>query len=543
MPQCAFETCRKRCGVKLQCPRCEACWCSKRCEVKSRPAHALSCRHVVLQRISLTITPTSTPEQVAGLLVSEPPKHPERRGVFATRDFAMGECVLAEEPWVYVDGASSTRLVRQCLSLGISAHTLLAHYAHKARIQEATLMVAEAERQVNAIADEWHIPVQHAQVMLHVCVRYGLSVEAPFSVATLGLALYRFAPVLNHSCDPSVRLVFSADRRAMLFAARPIARGEEVSRAYMPQLVPLPVHLRWVPLREHFDEPCWCRRCAVEERSLAEQLERLQLHREGEHPCVTGWKRSVAKRDQALGTDWGTKAQEASRLLTHGALLAEPACRGILDSTLTLLDSHTELGPRFVLIGIHHFVQWACTMTWTGLCLRSWMVCSQAYEVSAIILNAVDEAADRRPCMDMPVIGKFDLWAHGWLMAVSLDSAGLCPGLVDWYESAVSDHTPFQELLRQQVVSELYMNRSMGQLVRALEYVGQLGSKRPDPHAHLKEQRAEKALRAWKQKRGELRREWRGELAELAEAGGSFAPGTQQPAARAVHEAPAPATG
>eukprot|EP00051_Salpingoeca_urceolata_P009569 m.115973 g.115973 ORF g.115973 m.115973 type:complete len:383 (-) comp16362_c0_seq3:138-1286(-) len=75
-----------------------------------------------------------------------------------------------------------------------------------------------------------------------------------------GAALYRRAAAFNHSCDPNCMSLRMGGNMA-IFAARDIARGEELRHSYLPaQLLMRPKRMRGSLL--HFD--CVCKRCNTE---------------------------------------------------------------------------------------------------------------------------------------------------------------------------------------------------------------------------------------------------------------------------------------
>lgn len=80
------------------------------------------------------------------------------------------------------------------------------------------------------------------------------------------MSLWPYYSLFNHSCDPNVTERVSGGSM-VLYATRPIKKGEELYVSYVP-MGNMPRQMRQRVLRKWFGESCRCLRCERERPEL-----------------------------------------------------------------------------------------------------------------------------------------------------------------------------------------------------------------------------------------------------------------------------------
>ena len=94
--------------------------------------------------------------------------------------------------------------------------------------------------------------------------RNALSVSGIITGCTLGLALYEFASLPKHSCDPNMIYYFRTNGAVVFIALRDIEVGEELTLSYLRGVYYAPLEARQSELKARFSLSCACPRCIKE---------------------------------------------------------------------------------------------------------------------------------------------------------------------------------------------------------------------------------------------------------------------------------------
>ena len=85
---------------------------------------------------------------------------------------------------------------------------------------------------------------------------FRVALRMPCTSQLVGLALYRWSSLVNHSCHPNASHLLLPDGRMATFALRDIRAGDEVAYSYIPHLNLLPYPLRAWRLTSHLGHQC-----------------------------------------------------------------------------------------------------------------------------------------------------------------------------------------------------------------------------------------------------------------------------------------------
>ena len=226
------------------------------------------------------------------------------RGLVATRDIAVGECLFVTPPTV---SAPLENVARLCHGKNLEqvAETILlkhmkralrstskqqaasfmflttgaAHREHKLSSNEKALDICLGKVEPNQLC--WNEPVSD-ETLLEI-IRHNAfgpdfhnyaQLEANLSSNAYNriLGLYPLAAIINHSCQPNAVRVFSGEVM-IVHACAPIKEGQEIVHSYVPPTQPFPI--RQALLLNKFNFRCLCVRCNIEGNlgALHDQLE------------------------------------------------------------------------------------------------------------------------------------------------------------------------------------------------------------------------------------------------------------------------------
>jgi hypothetical protein len=207
------------------------------------------------------------------------------RGVFAARRIEEGRCAIRDVPLAFADRAELLSVTCHLPSL---LCLLTQKVLEKPALRESLLLlhdlsgkvivpgaVDEAERAgVKRLVQRFGLradPFRLYLILLRLNLCYcssSVRIASEQRRLLLGSGYYPRLAYLNHSCEPSCRLEFSADeaREISLVTLRALEPGEELTFAYQEPLLP-DSKARRMSLFFTYGFNCGCTRC---ERELAE---------------------------------------------------------------------------------------------------------------------------------------------------------------------------------------------------------------------------------------------------------------------------------
>ncbi|KAF8937276.1 hypothetical protein EDD21DRAFT_375764 [Dissophora ornata] len=156
------------------------------------------------------------------------------RGMFATRDIHHGECIISEEPLVFVvPNLVVTMVSIQAMSKKNKKSFYALHNVHQ------------------------NLPTELGIVKTNAL---------PLGQDAVDAAVYRVISRINHSCSPNVRHSWnSKKRKECIYAVREIEEGSEILTCYFDPLSVRKERKKF--LLENFKFDCQCSICAVSSSS------------------------------------------------------------------------------------------------------------------------------------------------------------------------------------------------------------------------------------------------------------------------------------
>lgn len=216
------------------------------------------------------------------------------RGLVATRDVAVGECLFVIPPTVAASWKDVVRIYNGKKRLEeIAEIILLKHMKRNCKTkrqaasfmysttgsEDAILPVSTNDLEICLGQAEpeqawWEEPIKDEtllQIIRHNAFgpefhNYTQMEQKPAECYARVLGMYPLAAVINHSCQPNAVRVFSGELM-VVHACQPIAIGTEIVWSYIPPTQSFTT--RQEQLQGKFDFTCTCPRCTVEGSDLA----------------------------------------------------------------------------------------------------------------------------------------------------------------------------------------------------------------------------------------------------------------------------------
>ena len=224
-----------------RCSRCKTTqFCSKKCQSEAWPLHKWTCSP------NVDVRPAST----------------GGKGLFAKRDFDVGEELIREKPLVV-----TTRLFP-------ASSLAAAEYMAELVAEKAFSELAPANKRVAESLHDWRSPSNPTAggIAKTNGIPLGCTTNGE-RVANSGI--FALACRLNHSCQPNARYTWRPDiKRELVFAMRPIECGEEITVCYIGRY--LPRNERQARCTEEFGFSCTCSLCASPSQESDERMTQMQ---------------------------------------------------------------------------------------------------------------------------------------------------------------------------------------------------------------------------------------------------------------------------
>jgi hypothetical protein len=515
------------------CARCGlGHWCSKLCQSQSLSEHVDLCPEPPpYDTFKVALHPSlSLSELASRVRVELRPVH-QRTSLVSKKYYQPGECILVEDPTLAVPSVHIAPLVAQSLARKLSLKHL---EIEGVPIRNPVSIQDQARKELVQLALHYKVPYQpHVVGRVNLLCQYAVLVISPLSGRPLGRALYTYSSHMTHHCRPNTCRVMDGRYRSMVYCVEPIQPGDELTCNHsLPETSLLPVSARYNWVKNSISRLCECSACEAETEVLrqnpalvsafpkretgGQQQQRvlfphliadprlgMTVPRTSENILLMDTDLELdstellyvcVEQDYALnqmGTAYcGLSDFVRGRVISTPAIMTDShTARSTYEfidrqvsGLIKLLNAQTGTGPidPRLLVETFSLMRWLASGQWAQLILPL----RTLYLVLLDIVKPIVLSLAGPNHMEMHITGALELWIRTWSTLVQM--ATLIPGLrvvvellaempLDFLDDGLKAGGTFVAYIRQVLVSELQLNRSVGVFSGWVEMARDLG--------------------------------------------------------------------